>query len=102
MYNALNESWVQKLPPIPLGDGFVTVEITDEDSRINVNTAGKEVKMSLSDNLAEESADEIIAFRGKNPPDQGGRKKQRIDKRTSIYGYSKVHRCEEQLFLYHS
>lgn len=171
-FDALNETWAQKLPPIPLGDGFVTVEISDEDSRINankistgfgtvnsdtmrnlmsrffkqfesgedtgnaiadwtdpddrefipggaesnyyggldepyeaknkpldslqelrlvkgmengtydkvhkfltvqsdgwinVNTAGKEVLMSLSDNLSGEIADEIIAFRGENP-----------------------------------
>ncbi len=171
-FDALNENWAQKLPPIPFGDGFVTVEITDENSRINVNkmstgfgsvnsdnmralmgrflkqfeleedianaiadwtdqddfermpggaesnyyggledsyeaknkpfdslqelrlvkglegetynklhkfltvhsdgwinvnTAGKEVLMSLSDNLAEEIADQIIAFRGENP-----------------------------------
>jgi len=36
-YDSLNELWAQKIPPIPLGDGFVSVEITDEDSRINVN-----------------------------------------------------------------
>ena len=36
-YDALNESWAQKLPPIPLGDGFVSVEITDEAGKINVN-----------------------------------------------------------------
>ena len=36
-YDAFDELWAQKLPPIPLGDGFVTVEITDEDSKINVN-----------------------------------------------------------------
>jgi len=36
-YDAPDELWAQKLPPIPLGDGFVTVEITDEDSKINVN-----------------------------------------------------------------
>ncbi|MCC7201513.1 MAG: type II secretion system minor pseudopilin GspK [Nitrospirae bacterium] len=33
----LNETWAQKLPPIPLGDGFVSVEIEDESSKINVN-----------------------------------------------------------------
>ncbi len=36
-YDSLNELWAQKIPPIPIGDGFVSVEITDEDSRINVN-----------------------------------------------------------------
>ena len=36
-YDSLDELWAQKIPPIPLGDGFVSVEITDEDSRINVN-----------------------------------------------------------------
>ncbi len=36
-YDALNELWAEKLPPIPIGDGFVTVEITDENSKINVN-----------------------------------------------------------------
>ncbi|MDD5434102.1 MAG: type II secretion system minor pseudopilin GspK [Nitrospira sp.] len=36
-YDALNESWAQKVPPVPVGDGTVTVEITDEDSKINLN-----------------------------------------------------------------
>ncbi|MBI5756620.1 MAG: type II secretion system minor pseudopilin GspK [Nitrospirae bacterium] len=40
--DSLNELWAQKLPPIPLGDGFVSVEITDESSKININKLGGE------------------------------------------------------------
>lgn len=36
-YDSLKELWAQKIPPIPAGDGFVSVEITDEDGKINVN-----------------------------------------------------------------
>lgn len=50
-YDALNENWAQKLPPIPFGDGFVTVEITDEDSRINVNKMSTGFGSVNSDNM---------------------------------------------------
>jgi len=36
-YDGPDELWAQNIPPIPVGDGFVTVRITDEDSKINVN-----------------------------------------------------------------
>src|SRR3989304_8951622 len=36
-YDSLNELWAQKVPPIPVGDGFVQVEIHDEDGKININ-----------------------------------------------------------------
>ncbi len=36
-YDALNELWAQNVPLIPVGDGFVSVKITDENSKINVN-----------------------------------------------------------------
>ena len=36
-YDGPDELWAQHIPPIPVGDGFVTVKITDEDSKINVN-----------------------------------------------------------------
>ena len=36
-YDSLDEIWAQNIPPMPVGDGFVSVEITDEDSKINVN-----------------------------------------------------------------
>lgn len=35
--DSLNEIWAQKIPPLPVGDGLVSVEITDEHSKINVN-----------------------------------------------------------------
>lgn len=37
VYDGLDEIWAQNIPPIPVGDGFVYVKITDEDSKINVN-----------------------------------------------------------------
>lgn len=36
-YDSLNELWAQKIPRIPVGDGFISVEITDESSKINAN-----------------------------------------------------------------
>jgi len=33
----LQEDWAQQLPPIPAGNGWVTVEITDEDSKFCLN-----------------------------------------------------------------
>lgn len=50
-YDALNESWAQKIPPIPLGDGFVSVEITDEDSRLNVNKISTGFGTVTGDNM---------------------------------------------------
>jgi len=50
-FDALNENWAQKLPPIPFGDGFVTVEITDENSRINVNKMSTGFGSVNSDNM---------------------------------------------------
>ncbi len=50
-FDALNENWAQKLPPIPFGDGFVTVEITDESSRINVNKMSTGFGSVNSDNM---------------------------------------------------
>jgi hypothetical protein len=39
--DALNELWAQKIPPVPVGSGTVTVAITDEDSKININKLDK-------------------------------------------------------------
>lgn len=35
--DSLNELWAQKIPPLPVGDGYVSVDITDESGKINVN-----------------------------------------------------------------
>jgi len=35
--DSLNELWAQKIPPLPVGDGVVSVEITDEQGKININ-----------------------------------------------------------------
>ncbi len=43
-YDALNEFWAQKVPPVPVGDGTVTVEITDEDSKIDINKFDQKAK----------------------------------------------------------
>lgn len=37
-YDALTELWASPIPPIPLGDGFVTAEIVDEGRKINLNS----------------------------------------------------------------
>lgn len=39
--DTLNELWAQKIPPVPVGSGTVTVSITDEESKININTMDK-------------------------------------------------------------
>lgn len=36
-YDALTEPWALSLPPIPLGDGWVQVSITDETGKLNIN-----------------------------------------------------------------
>lgn len=36
----LTEFWARPLPPYPVGEGFVSVEITDEGGKINVNRLG--------------------------------------------------------------
>ncbi|MDP8256876.1 MAG: type II secretion system minor pseudopilin GspK [Candidatus Alcyoniella australis] len=36
-YDHLNEDWAMPLPPIPIGDGMVTVQIVDENSKLNLN-----------------------------------------------------------------
>lgn len=50
-YDALDELWSQKLPQIPVGDGFVTVAITDEDSKINVNKMSTGFTPVTSENM---------------------------------------------------
>ncbi|MBI5192644.1 MAG: type II secretion system minor pseudopilin GspK [Nitrospirae bacterium] len=39
--DTLNELWAKKIPPVPVGSGTVTVAITDEDSKININKLDK-------------------------------------------------------------
>ena len=46
-YDSLNEDWAKKLPPVPVGDGTVSVEITDEDSKINLNKLPNKVPDKL-------------------------------------------------------
>ncbi len=75
--DSLNELWAQKLPSIPLGDGFVSVEITDEDSRINVNniSAGSNMhtfminllkQFELEEDAANAIANAIVDWRDDN------------------------------------
>lgn len=40
-YDALTELWASPIPPIPLGDGFVSAEIVDEARKINLNSLVK-------------------------------------------------------------
>ncbi len=72
-YDALDESWAQKLPPIPLGDGFVSVEITDESGKINVNkiSAGSNMRTFMINllkqfELEEYAANAIVDWRDYN------------------------------------
>ncbi len=44
-HDSLDELWAQKIPPLPAGDGFVSVEITDESGKINVNKLAAEDEM---------------------------------------------------------
>lgn len=36
-YDSLTDLWAQKIPAMPAGDGFVSVEITDENGKIALN-----------------------------------------------------------------
>lgn len=50
-YDSLNELWAQRIPPIPVGDGYVSVEITDEASKINVNKLATGFGVVTGDNM---------------------------------------------------
>jgi len=50
-FDSLNELWAQKVPPIPVGDGYVQVEIQDEDSRININKLAAGFGTVTGDNM---------------------------------------------------
>lgn len=50
-HDSLNELWAQKIPTIPVGDGFVSVEISDEDSKINVNKLATGFGAVTGDNM---------------------------------------------------
>lgn len=50
-YDSLNELWAQKIPPIPVGDGFVQVKIHDEASKINVNKLATGFGTVTGDNM---------------------------------------------------
>ncbi|MBI5406781.1 MAG: type II secretion system minor pseudopilin GspK [Nitrospirae bacterium] len=50
-YDSLDELWAQKIPPIPVGDGLVSVTITDEDSKINANKLAAGFGAVTGDNM---------------------------------------------------
>lgn len=50
-YDSLDELWAQKVPPIPVGDGLVSVTITDEDSKINANKLAAGFGAVTGDNM---------------------------------------------------
>ncbi|HXG21453.1 MAG TPA: type II secretion system minor pseudopilin GspK [Methylomirabilota bacterium] len=35
--DALNEEWARALPPLPVGEGVVTIRVTDEQGKLNLN-----------------------------------------------------------------
>jgi general secretion pathway protein K len=35
--DALNEDWARALPPLPVGEGVVTIRVTDEQGKLNLN-----------------------------------------------------------------
>ena len=39
-YDGYDELWATAIPPYPVGNGMVTVEITDESSKLNINILG--------------------------------------------------------------
>lgn len=39
-YDGYDEIWATAIPPYPVGNGMVTVEITDESSKLNINILG--------------------------------------------------------------
>lgn len=36
--DALNEDWARALPPLPVGEGVVTIRVIDEQGKLNLNT----------------------------------------------------------------
>lgn len=36
--DALNEDWARTLPPLPVGEGVVTIRVIDEQGKLNLNT----------------------------------------------------------------
>lgn len=50
-YDSLDELWAQKIPPLPVGDGLVSVTITDEDSKINANKLAAGFGAVTGDNM---------------------------------------------------
>jgi len=45
----LTEFWARPFPPYPVGEGFVSVEITDEAGKINVNRLGDKTPQARDD-----------------------------------------------------
>ncbi len=50
-YDSLDELWAQKIPPIPAGNGLVSITITDEDSKINANKIAAGFGSVTGDNM---------------------------------------------------
>ncbi|HUK55445.1 MAG TPA: type II secretion system minor pseudopilin GspK [Nitrospiria bacterium] len=48
-YDALTEFWAQPIPPYPVGDGFVSVEIADEAGKIDINRLGNNRSQARDD-----------------------------------------------------
>ena len=90
----LHEDWAQALPAIPGGEGWVTVEITDESSKLNVNQLVR--KSGLPDAIKQEVftriltemeldpelANAVIDWIDKDDEGQNG------GQENSIYGYA--------------
>jgi general secretion pathway protein K len=45
-FDALTELWAQPMPPYPVGEGLVSIEIKDEAGKINVNRLGDKTSSS--------------------------------------------------------
>jgi general secretion pathway protein K len=48
-YDALTEFWAQPIPAYPVGDGTVSIEITDESGKIDVNRLGNKTSAVVTD-----------------------------------------------------
>jgi general secretion pathway protein K len=51
-YDALTEFWARPFPPYPVGEGFVSVEITDEAGKIDINRLGAKSSQVRDDTKA--------------------------------------------------
>jgi general secretion pathway protein K len=65
-YDALTEDWAKELPALPLGDGVVTVRITDEEGKFDLNHFVRQNNNTIDEKRVE-ILERLFAGLGLNP-----------------------------------